>query len=309
MKNKQFISTSQLKAIINKGHIRGVLNLTETGANAQCLIKLQDLLERSRSFHTLEMYGNNALGDEKGVLALQALVDQVSSITKLKLEFNHISDDSVQCLCEWLKCNKTVKALDLYGNIKIGDQGAIHLASLLEGDCSLEYLGLFQCGIGMMGARAIFNAISKGNRTIKHVNLYNNDIDEEFLEALESLLLRNAGNHVAEIQALPETKIDDKNNQTKYPQRQSDPWFEYISKSTSVIEWNEEREQLIAQLDKLILERQQHLTQINKEYITANDDHDELSLDAIEMDEPLPSPTKDQVKSPTWKSIYLNRSY
>jgi hypothetical protein len=281
------LSSSRIKQIIFKGHDSRVIDLTESGVDVKSLRTVSKYLrQQSQAFHEIELYGND-IGDE-GVSALIELVNSALSITTIKLEFNGITSSGAHELAEFLKVNKNITMIDLYANTKIGDAGAVDFAILLCQNTSLEYLGLFSCGITNIGAKAIIKAVKNYNKTIKSINLYNNKIDDELLEYLDQLLRRNKGENIditSHIDLEDETESTDWSQYMikasmktesaatsvtslpKFTFEQPLPCLEKepISISTNVIQWEQERNRLITLLDKLQQQRRQNMILLNKE--------------------------------------------
>ncbi|KAL0482637.1 hypothetical protein AKO1_014336 [Acrasis kona] len=278
------VSKKQLQHILARGQNTRVINLTETGANVKTLELLKKLLQRqSQAYHVIELYGNGIKDDS--LIALRELVDMFTSIDTLKLEFNGITEHGAAFISGWLQENNNIKSIDLYEN-KIGDAGVFEASEMLRRGCGLEYLGLFGCGITNKGARYLIKALQT-NTTIKKINLYNNEIDEEYVEIIDSMLSNNAGvktlvptlpNGEEELEDM--TEFDEEEEEDLAPiqvrtlaRAQPAPKLHKvpISKSKTKQEWEVERDKMVALLDKLVAQRKQLLTQQYKdnEYVFA----------------------------------------
>jgi hypothetical protein len=292
MKTKP-LSKKRVLNIIAKGRETHTIDFTEVGANAHTLKILRDcLLEEPTEFSILEMYGNNALGDEKGMYALHDMVDRVHGFHTLKLEFNSMNSTTMLLLCDWLKKNKTITVLDLYGNTNIGDEGAIHLADLIRHGTRLQYLGLFACGITDVGCKQIIKALTQNRGSLKQINLFSNDIEQEYVDYVDAILTKKPTEFKIELEEKPVSQVP------RYAQSQRTPRIDPIFKSTDVVSYAQERKLLLERIERLKLVQQQQLIQLNKESDIKFGDTPTAGVSA-----PLPSPVKR-----TWNQIYQERT-
>jgi hypothetical protein len=128
------------QAIINKQCT--ILDLTGNEITSEGADLLADTLNKNSTLQELFLY-NNRLGD-KGVrsIAFELSINN-STLKKLHLGFNDITDDGAQHLAQMLKTNRTLTHLWLEQN-HIGDRGIQFLAGILaRHNWSLKCLSLF----------------------------------------------------------------------------------------------------------------------------------------------------------------------
>jgi Ran GTPase-activating protein (RanGAP) involved in mRNA processing and transport len=97
-----------------------------------------------------------------------------TTMTKLNLSHNPISDVGVYSLARLLATNNTkIKKLYLSG-INSTDQGAHHLAEMLRSNTTLVALGVFQNGFGDQGMQKLANVLAKHNTSLKSLYIQAN---------------------------------------------------------------------------------------------------------------------------------------
>ena len=112
------------------------------------------------------------------------------SIEKLSLQKHAFNCDAIDTITEHLLENNKLRVLDLTAN-KISFKGCEALAKYLCGEyCVLESLILASNRTGHYGAKAIAQALSK-NRTLIHLDMTTNDIDDNGLKMLAECLETN----------------------------------------------------------------------------------------------------------------------
>ena len=112
------------------------------------------------------------------------------SIEKLSLQKHAFNCDAIYTITEHLLENNKLRVLDLTAN-KISFKGCEALAKYLCGEyCVLESLILASNRTGHYGAKAIAQALSK-NRTLIHLDMTTNDIDDNGLKMLAECLETN----------------------------------------------------------------------------------------------------------------------
>ncbi|KAG8009658.1 Leucine-rich repeat-containing protein 34 [Nibea albiflora] len=112
-----------------------------------------DALEKTTDTEsvTLQLRGNHRLRcvqrlDDRDVLALSKCLRNNECVTGLDVSYNNITDEGAGHLADLLQCNSTLLSLRLSGN-KIGNRGAMHLASMLQVNDSLTELELDACDL------------------------------------------------------------------------------------------------------------------------------------------------------------------
>lgn len=112
------------------------------------------------------------------------------SIEKLSLQKHAFNCDAIYTITEHLLENNKLRVLDLTAN-KISFKGCEALGKYLCGEyCILESLILASNRTGHYGAKAIAQALSK-NRTLIHLDMTTNDIDDNGLKMLAECLETN----------------------------------------------------------------------------------------------------------------------
>jgi len=116
---------------------------------------------------------------------------QNTTLKMFNLEGNFIHDEGVQSIADGLRINaENTKIQELYlGWNGIGDEGALHLAKMIETNSTIEKLGLGENDITSIGARALLNSLAL-NHTLRQITgLYHNMIDRKFvIESISRIL-------------------------------------------------------------------------------------------------------------------------
>jgi len=111
-------------------------------------------------------------------------------ITKLSLRKHDLNCDGIYVITEHLLDNKKLRVLDFSAN-KISFKGCEAIGKYLIGEnCMLESLNLSSNKTGHYGAKAMALALSK-NRTLIHLDMTRNDIDDDGLRMLGESLYEN----------------------------------------------------------------------------------------------------------------------
>ncbi|CAF0867156.1 unnamed protein product, partial [Rotaria sordida] len=102
---------------------------------------LADALRHSIELKELYLYGNQ-ISDIGSYSLAQALASEHSTLTRLSLGSNGITDEGARYFADMLKINRKLRHLLLSTN-KIGDRGCLHLANaLIYPNTTLERLDL-----------------------------------------------------------------------------------------------------------------------------------------------------------------------
>lgn len=123
------------------------------------------------------------------VIIISYLMKNNSSITKLNLSLNSISNDGAEALANILKKNDTLTNLNLANN-DIGDSGASFLGKSLEINNGIKTLNLGDNDIRDEGIKAIATSLEK-NTTLTQLLLYMNTITDDGVQKLADALERN----------------------------------------------------------------------------------------------------------------------
>ena len=112
------------------------------------------------------------------------------SIEKLSLQKHAFNCDAIDTITEHLLESNKLRVLNLTAN-KISFKGCEALAKYLCGEyCVLESFILASNKTGHYGSKAIAQALSK-NRTLIHLDMTTNDIDDNGLKMLAECLETN----------------------------------------------------------------------------------------------------------------------
>jgi Ran GTPase-activating protein (RanGAP) involved in mRNA processing and transport len=112
-----------------------------------------------------------------------------TSLQKISLPDNNISDEGVRRLAGSLKVNNTLRCIDLSGNL-ISKVGAKFLAEALMVNKLLEDMNLRTNSIGAKGVLSLATAL-KVNKTLKSIDLSGNQISKVGVKFLAEALMVN----------------------------------------------------------------------------------------------------------------------
>jgi hypothetical protein len=309
---KKTLSDKQILRVIQKN--TEVLDFTESGANGHTLKHLKTLLGKQPhgTYKTLEMYGNG-MGDS-GIENLCTFLDTFPRVQTVNLEYNELTSDGALYLFDYMKNNKNVTHLSLYGNRLIGDIGADCVAACLQSNDVLESLNLFHCGFTDEGAKVIIKSLEK-NKTLKSLKIDNNDIDQRLEELLELYMERNNGKQVsiptvAEViipKQVASSSQDEERSLYNVPQYQPLPKIEIRYTAKTRVDYDEERQKMMATYERLLRERQELLAILNKENDVILPDRKASqrvlkpmeTLPSLRPDAPIPGVKSTPVEEPT----------
>ncbi|KAL8170136.1 UNVERIFIED_CONTAM: hypothetical protein K2H54_064485 [Gekko kuhli] len=168
-------------------------------ANAEAL---SSALRTKTSLTELNL-SNNRLGDRAVKELCQGLLDANCSLQSLQLENCRITVASCGDLGTVLSAKPSLKELCI-GENKIGDAGAALLCqSLLDPNCKIEKLWLWECDLSAASCKDLATVIST-KESLREMSLIGNDLKDEGMEhlcqglkapkaAVQSLWLRECG--------------------------------------------------------------------------------------------------------------------
>jgi len=111
-------------------------------------------------------------------------------IEKLSLQKHQLNCDAIYTITENILENNRLRVLDLTAN-RIGFKGCAALSKYLIGEyCALESLILASNRTGHYGAKSIAQGLSQ-SRTLIHLDMTNNSIDDEGLKFIAESLAQN----------------------------------------------------------------------------------------------------------------------
>ena len=131
---------------------------------------------------------NTGIG-EPDCEALCELLKSSHSLSKLDIEKNNLSSESVANIITGLSHNSSLKFLHI-SNSHFGMANVVSLASVLKDQCTLTHLMLRDCHISEQGASELAAALCK-NSTLKHLNLGHNPIGVEGASSMSDMLQHN----------------------------------------------------------------------------------------------------------------------
>ena len=131
----------------------------------------------------------NDLQQNGGDTAISATLNRCANLTHITLYSCRITDEHFLPMVEAMREHNSVEELCLSANL-IGNTGGQALATLLEdSNCNLHTLELKGNQIGIIGVKAIANALSN-NTKLKKLNLHNNPIDQPITTRIEDRITR-----------------------------------------------------------------------------------------------------------------------
>lgn len=151
------------------------------------------------NFHLKELVIESNPVEDSGALHLStSLCDYFAgaygSLNVLRLRHCELGNAGATAMADVLKVSKHLRILDLYGNVDIGNEGALALAKGLELAFGLEELNVGNNGIGSSGALAIVESvltnvrIRPGNHQLKRLLMSNNHLLNDVIPGFEKLL-------------------------------------------------------------------------------------------------------------------------
>ena len=165
----------------------GRLDLCKQHLGVQGCDALVARLEHNQRIHAL-LLGTNGIGDQ-GANAVAQLI-RAGHLSTVYLGCNLITGAGVNDLCEAIESTRQVQALWLKRN-PIGPEGATRIAKMLEVNTSLKTLDIVNTGISETGFHAIMHSLIEHNCSLEYLYLSGNGIDELEAPRLAELLQRN----------------------------------------------------------------------------------------------------------------------
>ena len=147
-------------------------------------LNFDELIKKEKINH-----GNKGLCDDD-LDVLCHVIEQSKVLERLRLSYNKLTLADGK-LANAIATNTTLKRLYLYNN-KISDEGAKLLANALKKNNTLEGLDLSENNIGDDGARCIAEVLAV-NKTLQWIHLGNNNIGDKGAESIATSLVVNRG--------------------------------------------------------------------------------------------------------------------
>nr|XP_049616912.1 NACHT, LRR and PYD domains-containing protein 12 isoform X4 [Syngnathus scovelli] len=166
-----------------------VLRLSHGKLSKKSCNALASVLSSCCSLRKLDLSWND-LGDD-GLEALAAgLAKPQCTLQVLELENCNLSEKSGEALASVLSSSRTLRELDLSHN-DLGDDGLEALAAgLAKPQCTLQVLKLLRCDLSKKSCEALASVLSS-SRTLRELDLSNNDLGDDGLEALAAGLAKS----------------------------------------------------------------------------------------------------------------------
>ncbi|CAF1270172.1 unnamed protein product, partial [Didymodactylos carnosus] len=145
------------------------LRICHSQYNMKCLC---EGLEQNTTLEKLDLF-HNEITDDRAMIISQLLMTN-TALRELILYNNYITDFGAAALGKALQINTSLKRIDI-GHNWIGNDGAKALAEALKINKHLESLEIKRNRITDHGAEAVIKALDENN-TLKVLNIYGNDI-------------------------------------------------------------------------------------------------------------------------------------
>lgn len=151
---------------------------------------LGDFLAINPEISHLELKGNNITS--KGLVFILEGLQQNFKIKSMNLEWNYLGMEpsGLELLVNFLKKNQSLQHLDLKNNKISGNDAGRVLGELLTSSKSLLVLDLRWNEIGTLGAKSILAGL-KENSSLKVLELAGNNVSEDILQEISSILEKN----------------------------------------------------------------------------------------------------------------------
>lgn len=155
---------------------------------------LGDFLAINPEISHLELKGNNITS--KGLAFILEGLQQNFKVKSMNLEWNYLGMEpsGIEMLVNFLKKNQSLQYLDLKNNKIAGNNAGAALGELLTSSKSLMVLDLRWNEIGTLGAKSLLAGL-KENSTLKVLELAGNNIPEDILQEIVSILEKNRQNN------------------------------------------------------------------------------------------------------------------
>lgn len=146
-------------------------------------------LSANRSLQDIDL-SDNQISDETINDLYHILISEKTTIKRLNLSKNMITDAGAEKFAEALKKLNTFEKIELEKN-QIGDKGATAISEIFKiPNCKITHVYLGYNNIGNEGARSIAKAV-EGNKNIKSLNLEFNNISYKGNKELAFMVVKN----------------------------------------------------------------------------------------------------------------------
>ncbi|XP_042301381.1 ribonuclease inhibitor [Sceloporus undulatus] len=158
------------------------LHLEYCELSAENVEAISSALRTKSSLKELNL-SNNSLGDAAVKQLCQSVLDTRCNLQTLRLENCDVTANSCEDLSTVLSTKPSLTELCI-GENKIGDTGvALLCQAVLNPNCKVQKLWLWECGISASGCKDLSNIIGT-KETLKEMSLIGNDLKDEGMEFL-----------------------------------------------------------------------------------------------------------------------------
>ncbi|MCQ2815792.1 MAG: hypothetical protein MJ252_00855 [archaeon] len=205
---RETISNEQLDAVYHMIKSNNFIDISFINCfsekSADNLYKILKFLSlHAPNIKSLTLNDNSGINGDFFIKKIVPIIQQFKDLAILILTKNCLNDEEIKALCEYLKNNKTVKYLSLADN-QITTTSGYFFADALVKNKTIEILILNRNEVNDGGLTTMLNALKNNNKSIKMLNLGDNDIQEEDFNSLVEYLNSNppltqldiSGNHI-----------------------------------------------------------------------------------------------------------------
>jgi len=169
-----------------------ILRVAQCGLQMDAIIAIASSLARTSSLSVLDISGCVLFSrnEETTSHIARALVGNGSLVRLAMRKHPHITDTSVEWLCDALLDNAVLRELDLSFNA-LGPPSGVFFSRALSSGSSITVLQLAGCRLGDEGASALASVLGGGNSPVcelNHLDLRKNSIKAKGIAALMSAL-------------------------------------------------------------------------------------------------------------------------
>jgi Ran GTPase-activating protein (RanGAP) involved in mRNA processing and transport len=153
-----------------------------------CIITNSDLLLGLQSL-SLTHFGF----DGASLSSVCKFLEFSSTLCDLDLSNNKFADRGTRLICESLKYNKSIKTLHLSYN-NISSNGSFYIAEMLLKNKDITNLFLGGNSLKDLGLQSLINILTQNNKTLKLLDISNNNFSQNDLIIISNLIMKNCQN-------------------------------------------------------------------------------------------------------------------
>ena len=167
-------------------NLHGNIIFTDESRHIANVVMVTKAIQVNTTIQKLYMSFNSI--SDNGVVAISDSLKINVSLQELNLRYNNVTTEGAKKIAEAIQVTKTLQKLNLYDNIS--DDGAAAISDSLKINVSLQELNLAVNNITTEGAKKIAEAIQV-TKTLQKLNLYNNNISDDGAAAISDSLKIN----------------------------------------------------------------------------------------------------------------------